>query len=208
MKASRAWIGLAEAGLTFREEQILLDRPETAAEIRARSPAGRVPVLFDGGLRVHDSLAILVYLDETHARGRLLPADVRLRARIRSVSAEMHAGFPRLRETLPMNLSRPSGPLEAPGWRSDGETRGEIERILSLWQELLAGFGGPFLFGPWSMADCMYLPVATRFRTYAVDTGAYPEVVGYLERLLTLPAFLRWEAAARLEPKELAAYQR
>ncbi len=31
--------------------------------------------------------------------------------------------------------------------------------------------GGPFLFGHWTVADAMYAPVVTRFRTYGVKLG-------------------------------------
>ena len=207
----RAWIGLQMAGVPFREAVIKLFRPQTGAEIRRYSPAGRVPILIDetpqGAVTVHDSLAILEYVNETYAEGRLWPADPGLRAVARAVSAEMHAGFTALRARLPMNMARPPAPLPA-RWAVDSATQGEIDRILSLWATLLTRSGGPFLCGEWSIADCMYLPVATRLRTYAIPLDGSPPVRAYVERLLALPAFQRWEADGRAEPEEHADYAR
>ena len=207
----RAWIGLEMAGLAFQEQVIKLGQPETAAEIRRYSPAGRVPILLDvtptGPVTIHDSLAILEYINETYAEGCLWPADPRQRALARSLSAEMHAGFTHLRTRLPMNLARQPGPLSA-AWAMDAATQAEIDRILTLWDAALQASGGPFLFGDWSIADCMYLPVATRFHTYAVPDGGRPRCAAYQARLLALPAFGRWRADGLAEPEELPAYAR
>ncbi len=196
----RAWIGLALTGVSFRERVIRLDQPGTAAEIAAVSPAGRVPVLVVGELVVHESLAVLEYVNEAYAEGALWPAAPQARARARAVSAEMHAGFPHIREHLPMNLARPYGP-PAPAWAPDAPTQGELTRVRELWEGLLTASGGPFLFGAWSIADCMYLPVATRLRTYAIDMTTHPRAAAYAARLLALPAFRRWEAEALAEPE-------
>jgi glutathione S-transferase len=202
----RAWIGLTMAGLPFRERVIKLFRPQTAAEIGRYSKALRVPVLVEDGLTVHDSLAILEYVNEAHAEGRLWPAERARRAQARAVSAEMHAGFPNLRSRMPMNLARDPAPLP-PQWAVDAATQAELERVLGMWEGLL-GAGGPFLFGEWSIADCMYLPLATRLHTYAVDLAAHPLGQAYVQRMLSLPAFQRWQAEGRAEPEELADYAR
>ncbi len=202
----RAWIGLTLAEVPFTERVIKLYRPQTATEIGRYSGALRVPVLRDDGLTVHDSLAILEYVNEAYAEGRLWPEDRARRAQARAVSAEMHAGFPNLRQRMPMNLARAHAPLP-PQWALDAAAQAELERVLSLWESLLAE-GGPFLFGAWSIADCMYLPLATRLRTYQVDFSAHPLSQAYVARLLGLPAFQRWEADGRREPEEHAPYER
>jgi glutathione S-transferase len=202
----RGWIGLTMAGVPFQERVIKLFRPETPVEIGRYSPALRVPVLVDDGVTVHDSLAILEYVNEVYAQGRLWPADRARRALARSVSAEMHAGFSNLRSRMPMNLARPRAPLP-PRWAVDLATREELDRVLTLWEGLLAA-GGPFLFGEWSAADCMYLPVASRLHTYAVDLSAHPRSAAYVQRMLALPAFLRWQADACDEPEVHPDYTR
>ncbi len=49
----------------------------------------------------------------------------------------------------------------------------DIERVLEIWRDSLNASGGPFLFGKFSVADCMYFPLLTRFRTYDVELDSY-----------------------------------
>ncbi len=197
----RGWIGLHSLGVPFREQRIPLDLPNTQSEILKYSPAGRVPILVDDGLTVHDSLAILEYLNETHAERKLLPPERAERALCRSVSAEMHSGFAALRQALPMKLARKPGPVPL-----SEQVRQEIRRILTMWEQLRGSHksAGPYLFGTFTLADCMYLPVATRFRTYEVDLTSYPRARAYADALLALPGFLEWKQAA-LKETEVAS---
>jgi glutathione S-transferase len=74
-----------------------------------------------------------------------------------------------------------------------------VRRIVSVFNDLLSRFGGPFLVGQWSIADAFFTPVATRFRSYGIhpsdygDTGPAGE---YCQRLLQTPEFLEWEKDA------------
>jgi glutathione S-transferase len=192
----RGWIGLKQLGIPFMEQRVALFTDGYKEAILKVNPAGRVPALVDGSLVVYESIAILEYINETLGKDRLLPKDVGLRARIRSVSAEMHAGFASLREHLPMNLARRRSPVPL-----DDPTQADIRRALTMWEGLRDEFkaAGPFLFGAWSMADCMYLPVCSRFDTYEVDLTLYPRARGYVETMLALPAFLEWRKAGVAE---------
>jgi glutathione S-transferase len=191
----RPWLALKRSGLSFTETLVELRQEDnrSEAEIRRHSPSGLVPVLKDGDLIVHDSLAICEYLAEK-APG-LWPKDTAARALARAAAAEMHSGFASLRGECAMALE-----LEPRVAELSEATAKDIRRIAALWNELLARFGGPFLAGEWSIADAFYTPVATRFRTYGVklsdygDAGAAGE---YAARLLETPEFLAWEAAAR-----------
>ena len=89
----RPWLLLRRFGLSFHEESLLLDTPQFEAQIRRYSKALRVPVLIDGDLHVWDSLAILEYVNEK-VGGKAWPQDAARRAQARSISAEMHSGFP------------------------------------------------------------------------------------------------------------------
>ena len=86
------------------------------------------------------------------------------------------------------------------------EVEKEVARIVSLWSECRRRFGagGPFLFGRFTLADAMYAPVATRFRTYGVPlddaTAAYVSVIH------DLPAMREWTASVRAEPWAIDAY--
>src|SRR5579871_3899776 len=100
----RPWIALKQAGITFDEVVIPLRQPDTRANILKYSPSGRVPFLRDGEVSIWDSLAICEYVAEMLPGAWLWPEDRSARAHARSISAEMHSGFPALREHLSMEL--------------------------------------------------------------------------------------------------------
>jgi glutathione S-transferase len=180
-------------------EEILipLDQAETRQQILAHSPSGLVPALLHGGVQVWDSLAIVEYLAEVHPAAGLWPADRRARAVARAVSAEMHSGFLALRGEMSMDI-RKTKTIQA----SDACKR-DIARICRIWQDCRSGFGadGDFLFGAPSAADCMYAPVASRFRTYGVELDAAS--AAYVETLFAWGPMADWVAAAEAEPWDL-----
>jgi glutathione S-transferase len=187
----RAWLALRHAGISFREEIIRLDRPETRDRIRAFSPSGRVPVLVLGDHRIWESLAICEWAGERVPS--LWPSDPVVRATARSVSAEMHAGFTAMRGEMPMNIK-----ARTPKKPSD-EARADIDRILSIWRECRTRFAsqGEYLFGQFSIADCMFAPVITRFHTYGIPLD---DVSGhYAAAILAHPGMVAWYAAAEHE---------
>jgi len=192
----RAWLALRHFALPFEEERVALFEPGYKARILAYSPAGKVPVLIDGGVAVWESLAIGEYLAEKFPALGYWPADAAARALARSVSAEMHAGFGDLRDRMPMNIRG-----SHPGKGRSPEVDANIRRICAIWQDCLARSGGPFLFGNFGFADAMYAPVVSRFLTYAVDLDA--SLRGYVERVWGLPAMLEWRAAAVAETEVL-----
>ncbi len=188
----RAWLMLKMAGLPFEEIKISLRRPDTLAAIRRHSPSGKVPLLYDGDLRVWESLAIAEYLAERVRKPALWPADATTRAMARAVSAEMHAGFANLRREFPMDCRLREKKLP------EGDAATDIARVTEIWRECRERFGkdGPFLFGAFSLADCMFAPVASRFLTY--DVVLDPVSSAYRDAVLALPAMQDWirEAAA------------
>ena len=192
----RPWLAMRKMGLAFEEILVPLDESDTAAAIARHSPAGRVPVLIDGEVNIWDSLAILECLAERHPR--LWPADFALRARARSISAEMHSGFGALRDQLPMNI-------RATGRRVDlsGATKRDIARICGLLENELNRSGGPWLFGDFSIADAMYAPVIWRFRTY--DIAVSQPVSIYSQHLINDPEMQEWVRAAKAETWIVAA---
>src|SRR5689334_5559274 len=162
----RPWIGLRVAGIPFDEEVIPLYDAGSKAQILARSPAGKVPILIDGDVRVWESLAILEYAAEKFPAAQLWPADAAARAHARAISTEMHAGFVPLRSECGMNMWRPVAKKEL-----SADARANIARIQAMWTDARVRFGagGPFLFGRFSAADAMFAPVVSRFETYAID---------------------------------------
>ncbi|OIP83868.1 MAG: glutathione S-transferase [Rhodobacterales bacterium CG2_30_65_12] len=189
----RPWLAMRVKGIAFEEQLIAFDFPAGNPEIKAATPAGKVPVLLDGDLVVWDSLAILEYLAERFARAGFWPDDRAARARARAMAAEMHSGFGALRAECPMNMARAVRPIEV----SDGARR-DVARLEQLWSEALAASGGPFLFGDFSNADAMFAPVVNRLEIYALST--HEAVARYTAAMKALPAWADWQAAGRTEP--------
>jgi len=197
----RPWLAMKHAGIPFREINVTLRTPETKAQILAHSAAGKVPVLIADGQTIWESLGILEFLAEAHPEAGLWPQQPEVRAYARCAAAEMHAGFQALRTHCPMDLVRrlPMASLPDP-------VSADVRRIVGLWRDCRGryGAGGDFLFGAFSAADAMYAPVASRFRTYLPDLGAYGDdgtAQAYVDTVFALPAMAEWEAAAKLDPK-------
>jgi glutathione S-transferase len=191
----RPWLALAHHQAGFEEVVIPLYGPGSKEAILRHSPAGKVPVLQDGGTTVWDSLAILEYLAERFPEWQLWPRNPEHRALARSVSAEMHSGFAALRNALPMDVL-----AHQPNRPRDAATEADIARIAQIWRQCreAAGAEGPFLFGAFGAADCMYAPVVFRFDRYGVPLD--PACRAYVDAMLALPATRRWVEAARVEP--------
>jgi glutathione S-transferase len=191
----RPWIAMKVAGIAFQEVVISLNADDFKPRVSKLSGTGKVPVLDDSGVHVWESLSILEYLAERFPAARLWPAGPASRARARTISAEMHAGFVPLRRACPMNMWRPVKKREL----SD-EVMANVRRIEAMWAECRSryGSGGPFLFGPFCAADAMYAPVVARFHTYDVEVGAATRA--YMDAVMALPAWAEWTAAALKEP--------
>jgi glutathione S-transferase len=200
----RAWLALKHVGTPFKEVVIPLDGPGAqTAQILPHSPSGKVPALRYGEMVVWDSLAIGEYLAEEFHQAHLWPSERIARATARSASAEMHSGFPNLRSQLPMNIRR--HPFEL---ARTSEVEVEIGRIVSLWGECRRRFGaaGPFLFGKFTLADAMFAPVATRFRTYRVPLDEAASA--YVDAIYEDPPMREWIEASRHEPWSNHTYDR
>jgi glutathione S-transferase len=188
----RAWLALEHSGVEFVERIIRLDEPSTARELGEASPTRKVPVLEIDGIRIAESLAICEWAAEK--RPSLWPSDSLARALARSVSAEMHSGFVSLRREFPMNVALRTKK------EPTAEVRADIARIFEIWRECRGRFGadGPFLFGTFTIADAMYAPVATRFRSYGVELAG--DEAAYSNAIFAQPGMAKWCAAAEAEP--------
>ncbi len=194
----RPWLALKMAGIPFVEESVRLRQTDTAQQIARHSPSARIPVLKHGCLIVWDSLAICEYAGELAPAAKLWPEDRSARAQARSISAEMHSGFHALRKEFPMDFhARAGGRVPSPDAAAD------IQRVARIWRDTRKAYGGdgPFLFGAFTIADAMYAPVTTRFRTYGVDLAAFGDdgtAAAYARTVLEMPAMQKWgEGAAR-----------
>ena len=193
----RGWLLARFAGIEFTEVMVSPDDADARKELLLLSPSIRVPCLTHDGAKVWNTLAIAQYLNEIRPDAGLMPADRVARAHCRSVSGEMNSGFANLRASLPMNLK-----ARFPGHKVWAGAQPDIERIVEIWTECLATYGGPYLFGAQrGMADAMYAPVVTRFLTYDIKLNA--PCIGYCKTIMAMPEMQEWVAAAKLEPDEI-----
>lgn len=197
----RAWLIVKQAGISFEEVLIPLYEAQSRTEILRHSPSGKVPALQHGAVTVWESLAIGEYLAELLPAAKLWPQTAEARAMARAVSHEMHAGFLPLRRHFPMNLRSVFDREIIP------EIQGDIDRIAALWRDCRKRFGagGDFLFGRFTIADAMYAPVVSRFRTFKVPLDAEGEA--YAAAVTAWPAYQEWLAAARNEPMVIEQWE-
>jgi glutathione S-transferase len=193
----RPWLALKHAGVAFTETRVPLYVHGYKEELLKYAPSGKVPVLKHGAVTVWDSLAICEYLAELFPAAELWPGGPAVRALARAVSAEMHSGFTAIRGAMPFNCRARDRkvPITA-------EIQKEIDRVQALWRDCRAqhGRGGPWLFGRFSIADAMFIPVAGRFITYSVPLDSVAQA--YADAALDHPAVREWTAAA-LEETEV-----
>ncbi|KAJ3391518.1 hypothetical protein HDU84_005893 [Entophlyctis sp. JEL0112] len=167
---------------------------EGVAVVKSLTPSGLLPtLLIDAGdghaaSAVPESLAIIETLADLFPDKTIWPRDVVMRAKARSVSAQMHAGFASVRNSMPCNMR-----ARYPERNWPTEVAADIKRICTIWQtcreEVVAkkvGEDDGWLFGSFSGADAMYFPVVTRFLTYSVkiDESEFPLAKDYMARVL------------------------
>jgi len=197
----RPWVLLRQAGIPFEEVVLRFDSFDAGSQFKqqigAVTPTGKVPVLVDDRFAVWDTLAIAEYLAERHPNKQLWPAGVQARARARSVVAEMHSGFGSLRSACPMNIEAHLPEVGALIWRDNAGVRADVQRLVSMWTELLAAYGGPMLFGHFTIADAFFAPVCMRLTTYALPLP--PAIADYVQRVRALPGVKDWIDGALAE---------
>jgi len=199
----RPWVLLKQTGIAFEETMVrfgtdtFADDSAFKQSILAVNPSGRVPVLVDDGFAVWDTLAIAEYVAEKFPEMRLWPQDAKARARARSVCAEMHSGFGALRSACPMNIEAPLAQTGAIIWRDQPAVRKDVQRIVTMWTELLEQHSGPMLFGEFSIADAYFAPVCMRLKTYALPVPGV--ITDYIGRVCALPGVKAWIADALAE---------
>jgi glutathione S-transferase len=197
----RPWMVLSAFDIPFEDIVIPLRQPDSRSRLLEYSPSGKLPALIDGDVTVWESLAIIEYLAEKFSDRAIWPRDSKARAHARAISNEMHGGFQPLRQGCAMHLgARFATPPLTDSLKSN------IDRIEDIWSATRNRFGagGPYLFGAFSAADAMYLPVVSRFETYQIPVREATRT--YMDAMLAHPAFLDWRASALKEPWTIPEY--
>ena len=195
----RPWVLMHALDIPFDEVLTPFEYGARQPAFDAFSPTGKVPCLVDGPLKVWDSLAICEYLAE--ANPAVWPHEPVARAFARCAAAEMHSGFPALRDECSMNcrlviaLTTPSEALKR-----------DLERLEALWCYGLKRFGGPWLAGDrFTAVDAFFAPVAVRIRGYQLTLGE--QAMAYVGRLLAHPSVSDWVNTGIQEPWREASHE-
>ena len=197
----RAWLYLTESNVPFEEIRIPLFTETWPTDIAEYSPTGRVPVLLNDDITVWDTTAIIEHVRAEYPHAVGWPESARMRAHARSVSAEMHSGFLALRDELPQNI-RARNKLETS--QLSGSCRKQIARIDEIWTDCRRRYGesGKWLFGEFSIADVMFIPVALRFVTYSIPVSE--SAWEFVEAAQDSESVRQWIEAARAESESIS----
>lgn len=192
------WLLLKMFNVDFEEIRIALFQADTAEKLGPYSPSLKVPVLLHRDITVWDSLAICEYISETLLAGGGWPVNPRKRASARSACAEIHADFPHLKTEWPLNCKATYRltPNDA--------IANEIARIDAIWSCCRRKFGenGDYLFGRFSLADCMFAGTAITLHTYGAELSS--EASRYRDTLVGNPFVQNWIDEGRREREPLS----
>ena len=190
----RPWFFLKQLGIAFDEEIIFLFEADTDQKLENYFSNAKVPVLVEDDLNVWDTLAIIEYVADKFPDKNGWPSDLHIRAKARSVAAEMHSSFTALRNALPMNIRQ-----HYPNYLITDEVQIDLNRIFALWDYCRENkvSDGPWLFGDFSGTDAMFAPVVMRLINYDVKlSGFAADYVDYVHNSATMQ---EWIADSRSE---------
>jgi maleylacetoacetate isomerase len=185
----RVRIALALKGLAYDYKAVHLARNEQFAESYAAVSAARlVPLLTDGDASVHQSLAILEYLDETYPAPPLLPVDPLGRARVRALALDIAC------EIHPLNNLRVLRYLTHQlGVSEDDKNRWYrhwVETGLEVVERQLAAQPSRFCHGDTpTLADCLLVPQIFNAQRFDCRTDHVPHVMRVFASCMAVDAF-------------------
>jgi maleylacetoacetate isomerase len=199
--AYRVRIALNLKGVDYERRPVnLLESEQKSDDYRALNPQGLVPMLEIDSHRLTQSLAIMVYLDQTVPDPPLMPRDpadgAHVRAMAMTVACDIH----------PLNNLRVLKYLKG----GLGHSQDEVDRWYAHWitegltaLEMMAAPGaGRYLFGDSpTIADVCLVPQLYNARRFNVPLDAYPTLLRADENANKLDAF----ALAHPDKQEIPA---
>jgi glutathione S-transferase len=180
----RVRIALIEKGVAA--EEVLVDMAagvHKSPEYRKLNPYGRVPTLEEDGFVLYESTAILDYLEATHPKPALVPADARGRALV-----AMHM------KLCDIQLARQTGTIIFPKrflpkerWdeAAMAQAKKEIEKHLAIVETQIAGH--PYMVGDrYSLVEVCYTPFVEFLPLMEITPP--PAVAAWVSRMLERPS--------------------
>jgi maleylacetoacetate isomerase len=188
--AFRVRIALHLKGVAFETASVHLPKGmHRDAAFLATNPQGTVPVIDDDGTVLHQSLAIIEYLDSRYPEPRLIPAEPVARARVQALAQLVACEIHPLNNLRVLQYLRGELGLDEAGvakwykhWIAEG-FRG-LETFVAQWS------GGRYCYGnAVSLADVCLVPQVYNARRFDCDLAPYPTLVRVADRLREEPAF-------------------
>ena len=180
-RSSASWrvrIALALKGLDVDYLPVhLVKKEQSTPAFIATSGTGLVPLMVtDDGERLHQSLAIIEYLDETVPEPPLLPRDALGRARVRALAQDIAC------EIHPINnlrvLQYLTGPLGASEDAKGAWIRHWVEGGLEVVERQLAARPAAFCHGDTpGLADCALVPQVFNAQRFKCRLDHVPHVM-------------------------------
>ncbi|HIQ07460.1 MAG TPA: glutathione S-transferase family protein [Thiotrichaceae bacterium] len=193
----RPWLLMSAFNLDFEEIKVSLKLESMDERLGEYSPTHKIPILMDDEITLWESLAICEYVSEKYLDDKGWPEDRVLRAEARALCSEMNSGFMALRNEMPMNC-RAKRKITL-----STEAAVDIARIDEIWSTYSQKTvdKGQWLMGEFSIADCFFAPVASRFQTYGVVLSSAAQQ--YATQLLAHQSVRHWVEAGLLETEIL-----
>ena len=192
-RSSASWrvrIALALKGLDYEYLPVhLVKKEQSSPEYLQKSGTGLVPLLVtDDGLRLHQSMALIEYLDETVPEPPLLPRDALGRARVRALAQDIAC------EIHPLNNTRVLGYLSDTLGVSDEQKTAWIHRWieggLEVVERQLAARPSRFCHGDTpGLADCTLVPQIFNAQRFKCRLDHVPNVMRVHATCMAHPAF-------------------
>lgn len=185
----RVRIALNLKGIDYEQRPVnLAGGDQKGSEYMALNPQGFVPMLEIDGLRLTQSLSIIVYLDQKYREPPLMPADPADGAHVRSLALMVACDIHPLNNLRVLKyLKDPLGLAEAERdrwyehWVSEG---------LRALEEMARPRAGALLFGDEpTLADVCLVPQLYNARRFSVPLEDYPTLRRADETASAHPAF-------------------
>jgi len=185
----RGWLMMEKFNIPHRTHLVGLYAQTMADDMARLAPARLVPAMTTpDGTVVGESLAMAETLAEAYPDRGMWPANPVARATARWLCAEMVGGFSALRAECAMQLQHVNV-----GFAPPEAVQTDLARLETLWAHAAAfKTDGPWLFGPYSLADVFYAPVCARIIGYDLPVSAAAQ--DYCSTTLADPAFKAWRA--------------
>jgi maleylpyruvate isomerase len=192
--AYRVRIGLNLKGVGYESVPVNIapgKDEQFAPAYRAKNPQMRVPALETEHGLLTQSLAILVWLDQTHPEPRFVPADPWLGAQVRSFALTIACDIHPLNNLSVLNrlkLEFSVGDDHVSEWYRHWIRVG----FSALEHQAAERAETPYCFGDApGLADIMLVPQMANARRFDVDLSAFPRLVAWDEKARQHPAFVK-----------------